>query len=160
MAEPIPDDALPLPTAVAEGAKNRSPVVNCVAYASNGRRMYDTTLDEISDVLAQPDTFMWLGLHEPDEKLLLKIQEEFALHDLAIEDAQHAHVGAGQETQAYRRKADGDDDEDRAGEADKDAKLDVFGESSTRHQRAGRSGQQKFLHLLYLPVWIEILCRP
>lgn len=91
MSEPNSVDARPLSTAVAHGDARRSPVVNCVAYASSGKRMYDTTLDEISDVLAQPDTFMWLGLHEPDEAMLLKIQEEFALHDLAIEDAQHAH---------------------------------------------------------------------
>lgn len=91
MSEPNTADTRPLSTSVAHGDSRRSPVVNCVAYASSGKRMYDTTLDEISDVLAQPDTFMWLGLHEPDEALLLKIQEEFALHDLAIEDAQHAH---------------------------------------------------------------------
>jgi magnesium transporter len=30
-------------------------------------------------------------LHEPDDSQLLKIQEEFSLHELAIEDAQHAH---------------------------------------------------------------------
>jgi magnesium transporter len=37
------------------------------------------------------DTFVWVGLHEPDEPLLLKLQEEFGLHDLAIEDAHTAH---------------------------------------------------------------------
>lgn len=91
MAVPVSADARPLSTAMAGPSSPRSPVVNCVAYANTGKRMYDTTLDQISDVLAEPDTFMWLGLHEPDEALLLKIQEEFALHDLAIEDAQHAH---------------------------------------------------------------------
>ncbi len=30
-------------------------------------------------------------MYEPDERLLDKLQEEFGLHDLAIEDAQHAH---------------------------------------------------------------------
>lgn len=91
MAVPVSADARPLSTAMTGPSSPRSPVVNCVAYANTGKRMYDTTLDQISDVLAEPDTFMWLGLHEPDEALLLKIQEEFALHDLAIEDAQHAH---------------------------------------------------------------------
>ena len=82
----------PLPTSpAAEGTKTRSSVVNCVAYSFEGKRLRDTTLDEISDVLKEPDTFVWLGLHEPDESLLRKIQEEFGLHDLAIEDAQHAH---------------------------------------------------------------------
>ena len=66
-------------------------VVNCVAYHRDGRRIGDITLDAISDVLAEPDTFVWVGLHEPDEPLLEKLQEEFDLHDLAIEDAHHAH---------------------------------------------------------------------
>lgn len=66
-------------------------VVNCIAYRSDGSRIGDITIDAISDVLQQPDTFVWVGLHEPDEKLLEKLQEEFGLHDLAIEDAHNAH---------------------------------------------------------------------
>jgi magnesium transporter len=42
-------------------------------------------------VLKEPDTFVWVGLHEPDAALLDKLQEEFDLHDLAVEDAQLAH---------------------------------------------------------------------
>ena len=66
-------------------------VANCVAYRSDGTRIGDITLDAISDVLEQPDTFVWVGLIEPDEALLEKLQEEFGLHDLAIEDAHNAH---------------------------------------------------------------------
>ena len=66
-------------------------VVNCVAYSADGRRVRDITIDEISDVLAQPDGFVWVGLHEPSEELLEKLQEEFDLHDLAVEDAHNAH---------------------------------------------------------------------
>lgn len=66
-------------------------VVNCIAYRQDGTRIGDITLDAISDVLAQPDTFVWVGLHEPDEELLEKLQMEFGLHDLAIEDAHAAH---------------------------------------------------------------------
>ena len=65
-------------------------VVASVAY-SNGRRIGDVTLDDISDVVERPDTFVWIGLFEPDEPLLRKMQEEFGLHDLAIEDALTAH---------------------------------------------------------------------
>ncbi|WP_233510949.1 magnesium and cobalt transport protein CorA [Dyella psychrodurans] len=39
-----------------------------------------------------------MGLHEPDEPLLAKLQEEFCLHDLAVEDAQHAHQRTKVET--------------------------------------------------------------
>ena len=34
---------------------------------------------------------MWRGLHELDETLLDNLQEEFDLHALLIEDAQHPH---------------------------------------------------------------------
>lgn len=34
---------------------------------------------------------MWIGLYEPNEALLRQVQEEFGLHDLAIEDAHRAH---------------------------------------------------------------------
>jgi magnesium transporter len=77
-AFPAPDPAAPM-------------VVNCAAYDRDGRRLPDITLDQISDVLALPDTFVWVGVHEPDEPLLLKLQEEFDLHDLAVEDAHNAH---------------------------------------------------------------------
>jgi magnesium transporter len=66
-------------------------VINCAAYDRHGRRR-DITLDQISDVLAVEDgSFVWVGMYEPESSLLLKLQEEFGLHDLAIEDAQHAH---------------------------------------------------------------------
>lgn len=65
-------------------------VVNCAVYR-DGRRQ-DISLDAISDMLAINDgSFVWVGLHEPAEALLDKLQQEFGLHDLAVEDAQHAH---------------------------------------------------------------------
>jgi magnesium transporter len=67
-----------------------SGVVNCVAYAG-GRRVTDVEIEDISEVLKQPDRFIWIGLHEPKEALLRQIQQEFGLHDLAIEDALSAH---------------------------------------------------------------------
>ncbi len=77
---------------VAETSPSDLPmVVNCIGYHKDGSRIGEITLDAISDVLAMPDTFVWVGLHEPDEALLLKLQTEFGLHDLAIEDAHTAH---------------------------------------------------------------------
>ncbi|MBK9943214.1 MAG: magnesium/cobalt transporter CorA [Kouleothrix sp.] len=67
-----------------------SAIVNCVAYA-HGRRFEHVAIDEIGEVLKQPDRFIWIGLHEPDEELLRRVQAEFDLHELAIEDAHHAH---------------------------------------------------------------------
>jgi len=67
-------------------------VRNCVAYCRKGNKIGDISLDAISDVLASDENgFVWLGLYEPDEKLLVKLQEEFSLHPLAIEDTSKAH---------------------------------------------------------------------
>ena len=65
-------------------------IVNCVAYRG-GKSLGNLPVDDISEILKEPGTFVWLGMHEPDTQLLRKIQEEFSLHDLAIEDALHAH---------------------------------------------------------------------
>jgi magnesium transporter len=66
-------------------------VINCVAYGRDGAKR-EISLDEISDVLSVDDgSFVWVGLYEPGEELLDKMQEEFGLHDLAVEDAHHAH---------------------------------------------------------------------
>ena len=35
--------------------------------------------------------FVWIGLHEPDEEQIKGIAEIFGLHELAVEDAVHAH---------------------------------------------------------------------
>lgn len=69
-------------------------VVNCVAYSAEGRRLRDVTVEEISDVLATPDQWVWVGLREPTEELLEKLQAEFGLHELAVEDAHKAHQRA------------------------------------------------------------------
>src|SRR3954453_20540778 len=65
-------------------------IVNCVAY-SEGRRVANIEINKISEILRHEDKFVWVGLHEPDEQLLKQVQEEFGLHDLAIEDAHNAH---------------------------------------------------------------------
>ena len=80
-----------LAAAAASPVHSAAMVANCVAYSADGKRIGDISLDAISDVLERPDTFVWVGLIEPDEALLEKLQEEFGLHDLAIEDAHNAH---------------------------------------------------------------------
>jgi magnesium transporter len=65
-------------------------VVASVAYA-DGKRVGDVAIPDISEVLKQPGVFVWIGLHDPSPELLRQLQQEFGLHDLAIEDAQVAH---------------------------------------------------------------------
>ena len=65
-------------------------IVNSVAYA-NGRRVGDVEIARIREFLQRPEIFIWIGLYEPGEDLLRELQQEFDLHDLAIEDAHRAH---------------------------------------------------------------------
>src|SRR5450432_1814448 len=70
---------------------NPPTLVNCVLYGSDGRKLRDIGIEEIGAALQDPSHFVWVGLHEPDEPLLDKLQEKFGLHELAIEDAHVAH---------------------------------------------------------------------
>jgi magnesium transporter len=65
-------------------------LVSCVAYAA-GRRVGDVELENVTDALKQPEQFVWVGLREPSEQLLRRVQQAFGLHDLAVEDALRAH---------------------------------------------------------------------
>lgn len=67
-----------------------TPIINCAAY-SEGRRIADVELENVHDVLKTTDRFVWIGLHEPSEEVLKQVQEEFTLHELAVEDAHTAH---------------------------------------------------------------------
>ncbi|MGH8110615.1 MAG: magnesium and cobalt transport protein CorA [Rhodanobacteraceae bacterium] len=76
---------------MADIPSNHGMVANCAAYGADGKKIRDITLDEISDFLARPGGFVWVGLVEPDEACLEKLQVEFGLHELAVEDAHTAH---------------------------------------------------------------------
>ena len=73
-------------------SQNISPkhIINCAAY-SNGRRVADVELDQVHEVLKEPNQFVWIALHEPSEETLQRVQDEFGLHELAVEDAHSAH---------------------------------------------------------------------
>jgi magnesium transporter len=65
-------------------------LVDTVVYR-DGKRIGETALADIGMAMQQAGTFVWLGLHDPDDTVLRKIQQTFGLHELAIEDAHHAH---------------------------------------------------------------------
>jgi magnesium transporter len=67
-----------------------APVIDCAAY-SGGRRVADVGIDQIRVTLEHPDQFVWLGLYEPEKDTLRAVQQQFGLHDLAVEDAYNAH---------------------------------------------------------------------
>ena len=65
-------------------------LINCVAY-QDGKRLGDITIEAISDYVCRPDCFVWVALKDPEPAELSKMQEEFNLHELAVEDARHGH---------------------------------------------------------------------
>jgi len=65
-------------------------LINCVAY-QEGKKLADIPVEDISDYLAKPGCFVWVALREPDAAELAKMQEEFSLHELAVEDAMRGH---------------------------------------------------------------------
>ncbi|NBW67019.1 magnesium transporter, partial [bacterium] len=65
-------------------------LVNCVAY-QNGHKLADITKQQISDYISRPECFVWVALADADGGELGEMQEEFGLHDLAVEDALYGH---------------------------------------------------------------------
>jgi magnesium transporter len=64
-------------------------VASCV-YAG-GRRVADIPIDEAGLWAKKPGHVVWIGLFEPQEEQLVRVQQQFDLHPLAIEDAGKAH---------------------------------------------------------------------
>jgi magnesium transporter len=53
----------------------------------DGRFVADIDIAKPIPHCNQPGDFIWIGLHEPDDGALKRIQEHFGLHPLAVEDA-------------------------------------------------------------------------
>jgi magnesium transporter len=65
-------------------------LVNCVAYRQ-GQKLADISLPDVPQYLSQQNCFVWVALKDPDAAELALLQEEFGLHDLAVEDAHGGH---------------------------------------------------------------------
>jgi magnesium transporter len=65
-------------------------LINCVAY-QDGQKLADIDIADISDWLAKPGCFIWVAMRDASAQELQKMQGEFDLHPLAIEDAAHGH---------------------------------------------------------------------
>jgi len=65
-------------------------LINCVAY-QKGRRLADVPVAEIGTYITRPDCFVWVALRDATAAELTEMQQQFQLHDLAIEDALHGH---------------------------------------------------------------------
>ncbi|HRP27011.1 MAG TPA: magnesium and cobalt transport protein CorA [Burkholderiaceae bacterium] len=65
-------------------------LINCVVY-ENGRKLADIEVDEIGAWLQRPGCFVWVALRDATDDELQRMQQQFDLHELAVEDARHGH---------------------------------------------------------------------
>jgi magnesium transporter len=61
-----------------------------VAY-QDGQKLDDIPVEEISDYMERPETFVWVALRDAEPDELKTMQHEFGLHELAVEDASRGH---------------------------------------------------------------------
>ncbi|MBR0697590.1 magnesium and cobalt transport protein CorA [Bradyrhizobium lablabi] len=80
-----------IPSPAAATSEPLSDAVVAAGVYVDGRRVANITIDEAASWRRKPGHVVWIGLHEPDMTLLGRVQRQFELHDLAIEDAGHAH---------------------------------------------------------------------
>lgn len=66
-------------------------IVDCAVYTQGRRRPGDLAVMDALDAAAEPDSFVWIGLHEPSEEEFDAVRDELGLHPLAVEDAVRAH---------------------------------------------------------------------
>src|SRR5215813_10857013 len=76
-----------MPVASSDGEPG---VINSSVYAG-GRKVTDVAIEEAGDWSKRPGHVVWIGLFEPSGELLKRVQQQFDLHPLAIEDAGKAH---------------------------------------------------------------------
>ena len=72
-------------------------MVDCGVYVDGkrlpGKYTHAAALNKVHELRARRarKRFVWIGLHEPDEHQMQAVADVFGLHELAVEDAVHAH---------------------------------------------------------------------
>lgn len=72
-------------------------VVAAAAYAK-GKKVADIAIEEGRQWASKPGHFVWIGLRDPDSTQLTALQQQFDLHELAMEDALAQHTRPKLET--------------------------------------------------------------
>jgi len=66
-------------------------IVDCAVYEHGNRRGGMLDLKDVVEYCHREDSFVWIGLVEPSAEEFDAVAREFGLHELAVEDAVHAH---------------------------------------------------------------------
>ena len=70
-------------------------VVSCYSYSrKTGEKLDQVALNDVNRCLSNNGQFIWLGLYDPSLETMIKVQQAFGLHELAIEDAFADHQRA------------------------------------------------------------------
>ncbi|MCC6075176.1 magnesium and cobalt transport protein CorA [Pseudomonas sp. GCM10022188] len=72
--------------------------VVAAAVYHKGRKVADISLEECKRWAVQPGYMVWIGLRDPDREQLQCLQQQFNLHELAMEDALARHTRPKLET--------------------------------------------------------------
>lgn len=89
-AKPAHPDAATIHVPVARA------MVDCGIYCEGvrlaGKYTHAAALNKVHELERDgKEAFVWIGLHEPDEHQMQAVADVFGLHELAVEDAVHAH---------------------------------------------------------------------
>jgi len=76
---------------LATPAPSPEPHVVAAGVYAGGRRIADISIDEAGEWARRPGHVVWIGLYEPSLDQLHRVQRQFDLHPLAVEDAGKAH---------------------------------------------------------------------
>jgi magnesium transporter len=71
--------------------KPAEPGVVASSVYVGGKRLADIAIEEAGKWSQKEGHVVWIGLLEPSGELLERVQKQFHLHDLAVDDAEHPH---------------------------------------------------------------------
>jgi magnesium transporter len=66
-------------------------IIDSAVYEQGQRRDGQLPLEQLFERCIGDESFVWIGLYEPDEDEFDSVRREFELHELAVEDAITAH---------------------------------------------------------------------
>ena len=66
-------------------------VVDNAIYVDGRRVANPESLEQTYELLRDEHGMGWIGLYRPDDEEIASVATEFGLHQLAVEDAVHAH---------------------------------------------------------------------
>ena len=87
----MPETQAPIQRATVTGRLGSRSLPRCAVFRDGEPATAPQDLSQISEILKEGDSFVWLDVVDPGPNDLTLLQDEFKLHPLAVEDAVVAH---------------------------------------------------------------------